>query len=275
MSKIDPTARIEDGAVIGDGASIGPYCIVGPNVTIGADCKLLSHVNVGGHTTLGANCTIYPFASLGMPPQSLAYRGEPTRLEIGDGCTIRESVTVNVGTVGGGGITRIGARGYFMAYSHVAHDCQVGNDVIFANSATLGGHCEVGDYVFFGGLSAAHQFVRIGSQSMVAALSGLRHDLIPFGLVSGQFAHLEGLNVVGMRRRGFTHSRLKIVREFYQQLFHGSGIFAERLAAVRPMGDSDPAIAEILTFIGDGVKRPLCMAHNNPNKSTERASLEA
>ncbi|CAN5476652.1 acyl-ACP--UDP-N-acetylglucosamine O-acyltransferase [soil metagenome] len=275
MSKIDPTARIEDGAVIGDGASIGPYCIVGPNVTIGADCKLLSHVNVGGHTTLGANCTIYPFASLGMPPQSLAYRGEPTRLEIGDGCTIRESVTVNVGTVGGGGITRIGARGYFMAYSHVAHDCQVGNDVIFANSATLGGHCEVGDYVFFGGLSAAHQFVRIGSQSMVAALSGLRHDLIPFGLVSGQFAHLEGLNVVGMRRRGFTHSRLKIVREFYQQLFHGSGIFAERLAAVRPMGGSDPAIAEILTFIGDGVKRPLCMAHNNPNKSTERASLEA
>ncbi|HEX7791088.1 MAG TPA: acyl-ACP--UDP-N-acetylglucosamine O-acyltransferase, partial [Afipia sp.] len=244
MSKIDPTARIEDGAVIGDGVSIGPYCIVGPNVTIGADCKLVAHVNIGGHTTLGANCTVYPFASLGMPPQSLAYRGEPTKLEIGDGCTIRESVTVNAGTVGGGGITRIGARGYFMAYSHVAHDCQVGNDVIFANSATLGGHCEVGDYVFFGGLSAAHQFVRIGAQSMVAALSGLRHDLIPFGLVSGQFAHLEGLNVVGMRRRGFTHSRLKIVREFYQQLFHGSGIFAERLAAVRPMGSSDPAIAE-------------------------------
>lgn len=275
MSKIDPTARIEDGATIGDGASIGPYCIVGPNVTIGPEAKLIAHVNVAGHTTLGANCTIYPFASLGTPPQSLAYRGEPTKLEIGDGCTIRESVTVNVGTVGGGGVTRIGARGYFMAYSHVAHDCTVGNDVIFANSATLGGHCEVGDYVFFGGLSAAHQFVRIGSQAMVAAISGLRHDLIPFGLVSGQFAHLEGLNVVGMRRRGFTHSRLKIVREFYQQLFHGSGIFAERLEAVRPMADSDPAVAEILAFIGDGVKRPLCMAHNNPNKSTERANLEA
>jgi len=275
MSKIDPTARIEDGAVIGDGASIGPYCIVGPNVTIGAECKLLAHVNIAGNTTLGANCTVYPFASLGTPPQSLAYRGEPTKLEIGDGCTIRESVTVNVGTVGGGGITRIGARGYFMAYSHIAHDCQIGNDVIFANSATLGGHCEVGDYVFFGGLSAAHQFVRIGAQAMIAAVSGLRHDLIPFGLVSGQFAHLEGLNVVGMRRRGFTHSRVKIVREFYQQLFHGGGIFADRLAAVRPMASADPAIAEILTFIGDGVKRPLCMAHNNPNKSTERASLEA
>ncbi|MES2752467.1 MAG: acyl-ACP--UDP-N-acetylglucosamine O-acyltransferase [Pseudomonadota bacterium] len=274
MSKIDPTARIEDGAVIGDGASIGPYCVVGPNVTIGPEARLISHVNIAGHTTLGANCTIYPFASLGTPPQSLAYRGEPTKLEIGDGCTIRESVTVNLGTAGGGGVTRIGARGYFMAYSHVAHDCQVGNDVIFANSATLGGHCEVGDYVFFGGLSAAHQFVRIGSQAMVAAISGLRHDLIPFGLVSGQFAHLEGLNVVGMRRRGFTHSRLKIVREFYQQLFHGSGIFAERLEAVRPMAGSDPAVSEILAFIGDGVKRPLCMAHNNPNKSTERANLE-
>lgn len=275
MSKIDPTARIEDGAIIGDGASIGPYCIVGPNVTIGAECKLLAHVNIAGHTTLGANCTVYPFASLGTPPQSLAYRGEPTTLEIGDGCTIRESVTVNVGTVGGGGVTRIGARGYFMAYSHIAHDCQIGNDVIFANSATLGGHCEVGDYVFFGGLSAAHQFVRIGAQAMIAAVSGLRHDLIPFGLVSGQFAHLEGLNIVGMRRRGFTHSRVKIVREFYQQLFHGGGVFAERLAAVRPMGSADPAIAEILAFIGDGVKRPLCMAHNNPNKSTERANLEA
>ena len=274
MSKIDPTARIEDGAVIGDGAIIGAYCTIGPHVTIGPDCKLVSHVNIAGETTIGKGCTIHPFASLGTPPQSTAYRGELTKLEIGADCTIRESVTMNAGSVGGGGITRVGDRGYFMAYSHVAHDCQVGNDVIMANGAQMGGHCEVGDYVFFGGLSAMHQFVRIGSQSMVAGVSGLRNDVIPYGLVSGQFAHLEGLNVIGMRRRGFTHSRLKIVRDFYQRLFHGRGIFAERLEGLRAMATADSAIADILKFIDDGAKRPLCMAHNNPNKSTERSKLE-
>jgi len=275
MSKIDSTARIEDGAVIGDDASIGPYCIVGPNVTIGPGCKLHSHVNVAGHTTLGVGCEVYPFASLGTPPQSSGHRGEPTRLEIGDGCIMRESVSINAGTVAGGGVTRVGARGFFMAYSHIAHDCQIGNDVILANGTQLGGHCEVGDYVFFGGLSAAHQFVRVGAQAMVGGVSGLRGDVIPYGLVSGQFAHLEGLNVVGMRRRKFTHKRLQLVREFYQQLFHGGGVFSDRLAAVRSMIDSDPAIAEILKFIDEGDKRPLCMAHNNPNKSTERAHLES
>lgn len=274
MSKIDPTARIEDGAVIGDGVSIGPYCVIGPNVTIGADCKLQAHISISGHTTLGAGCKVSPFASLGGPPQDLGYRDEPTTLEIGDGCIIRESVTMNVGTVKGGGKTRVGKSGFFMAYSHVGHDCIVGDNVIFANSATLGGHCEIGDFVYFGGLSAAHQFVRIGHQAMIGGVSGLRHDVIPYGLASGQFAHLEGMNVVGMRRRGFTHSRLKIVREFYQQLFHGGGIFAERLEALRPMASADPAISEILTFIDEGDKRPLCMAHNNPNKPSERAHLE-
>lgn len=274
MSKVDPTARIEDGAVIGDNVSIGPYCIVGPNVTIGPDCTLHAHVNLAGHTTLGAGCTVYPFASLGTPPQSSGHRGEPTRLEIGEGCTIRKSVTINAGTVAGGGITRVGARGFFMAYSHIAHDCQIGSDVILANGVQLGGHCEVGDYSFFGGLSAVHQFVRVGAQAMIGGVSGLRGDVIPYGLVSGQFAHLEGLNVVGMRRRKFTHKRLQLVREFYQQLFHGGGIFAERLEILRPMGSADPAIAEMLIFIDSGNKRPLCMAHNNPNKSTERAHLE-
>lgn len=274
MSKIDPTARVEDGAVIGADAVIGPYCTVGPHVTIGPGCKLLSHVNIAGQTTIGANCTIYPFASLGTPPQSTGYRGELTRLEIGESCIIRESVTINAGSVAGGGITRVGARAFFMAYSHAAHDCQIGNDVILANAVQLGGHCEVGDFVFFGGLSAAHQFTRIGAQAMVGGVSGLRHDVIPFGMVSGQFAHLEGINVVGMRRRGFTHSRLKLVRDFYQQLFHGGGIFADRLKAVRSMGSEDPAIGDILKFIDEGKKRPLCMAHNNPNKPTERSHLE-
>lgn len=259
MSKIDPTARIEDGAVIGEGVSIGPYCVVGANVTIGPDCRLISHVSVGGHTAIGAGCVIHPFASLGSPPQDLGYRGEPTRLEIGAECTIREFVTMNVGTIKGGGLTKVGERGFFMAYSHVGHDCHVGSNVIFANSATLGGHCEVGDFVYIGGLSAAHQFVRIGPQAMVGGVSGLRGDVIPYGMVSGQFAHLEGLNIVGMRRRKFSRARLQLVRSFYNELFHSPGVFSERLAEVQPRASEDPALAEILKFIGDGQKRSLCM----------------
>ena len=158
MSMIDPTARIEDGAVIGEGTSIGPYCVIGPDVVIGANCKLVAHVYVTAQTTIGDGCTIYPFVSLGTPPQSLAWRGELTKLQIGQGCTIREQSTMSAGTVAGGGITRVGDRGYFMNCSHVGHDCVVGNDVIFATSATLGGHAEIGDFVFMGGLSAVHQY---------------------------------------------------------------------------------------------------------------------
>jgi UDP-N-acetylglucosamine acyltransferase len=258
MSTIDPTARVADGAVIGEGTSIGPYCIIGPHVVIGANCTLLGHVSVTGHTTIAAGCTIYPSAALGGPPQDLSYRDEPTRLEIGEGCTIREGVTMNVGTKKGGGITRVGARGYFMNNSHVAHDCIVGNDVIFATSATLGGHCEIGDFVYIGGLSAVHQFGRLGSQVMVGALSCVRSDVIPFGLANGQFAALTGLNVVGMRRRKFTRERVGALRLFYRQLFHGPGVFADRLNEAGPMASTDPAIAEILAFIDAGKHRALC-----------------
>jgi len=259
MSKIDPTARVEDGAVIGEGTEIGPYCIIGPNAVIGANCKLIGHVHVTAQTTIGDDCTIYPFASLGTPPQSLSYRGELTKLKIGSGCTIRESVTMNAGTVAGGGITTVGDRGYFMNCSHVGHDCHVGNDVIFATSATLGGHCEIGDFVFIGGLSAVHQFTRIGPQVMVGGVCGVRDDIIPFGLVNGQYAVLEGLNLIGMKRRKFTKQRLAIVRAFYQRLFHGPGTFAERLEASRPLAGEDPAIAEILAFIDAGKHRALCL----------------
>src|SRR5450432_2997702 len=228
MSTIDPTARIED------------------DVVIGANCKLIAHVHITARTTIGDNCTIYPFVSLGTPPQSLSYRGELTRLQIGQGCTLRESVTMNAGTVAGGGVTRVGKRGYFMNCSHIGHDCQVGNDVIFATSATLGGHCEIGDFVYVGGLSAVHQFTRIGPQVMVGGVCGVRGDVIPFGLVNGQYACLEGLNLIGMRRRKFTRERLVAVRSFYQKLFHGPGIFADRLSEVQPLAVEDPAIAEIL-----------------------------
>ena len=266
MGTIDPTARVEDGAVIGEGTTIGPYCIIGPNVVIGANCKLIAHVYVTAQTTIGANCTIYPFVSLGGAPQSLGYRGELTRLEIGADCTIRESTTMNAGTVAGGGVTRVGARGYFMNCSHVGHDCQVGDNAIFATSATLGGHCEIGDFVFIGGLSAVHQFTRIGSQVMVGGVCGVRGDIIPFGLVNGQYAALEGLNVIGMKRRQFTKARLATVRAFYQKLFHGPGIFADRLSEVQPLAAEDPAIAEILAFIAQGKHRPLCLPAEDGGK---------
>jgi UDP-N-acetylglucosamine acyltransferase len=258
-SRIDPTAQIADGAVIGAGTSIGPYCIIGPEVVIGPDCRQIAHVHVTAQTSIGAGCIIYPFASLGTPPQSLGYRGEVTKLWIGEGCTIRESVTMNAGSAAGGGVTRVGDRGYFMNCSHVGHDCQVGNDVIFATSATLGGHCEIGDFVFIGGLSAVHQFTRIGTNVMVGGVCGVRGDVIPFGLVNGQYAVLEGLNIVGMKRRKFTRERLGVVRAFYQKLFHGPGLFAERLADVAPLAAEDPAIAEILAFIGAGKHRALCL----------------
>jgi UDP-N-acetylglucosamine acyltransferase len=266
MSMIDPTARIEEGAVIGEGTSIGPYCIIGPEVTIGANCKLVAHVHVMGQTTIGADCKIYPFASLGAPPQ-ISNLHDCGRLQIGDGCTIRESVTMNSGSPKGGGITTVGDRGYFMNCSHVGHDCHVGNDVIFATSATLGGHCEIGDYVFIGGLSAVHQFTRIGPQVMVGGVCGVRGDIIPFGLANGQYASLEGLNIVGMKRRKFTRERLATVRSFYQKLFHGPGIFAERLAAVQPLASEDPAIAQILTFIGEAKHRALCMPADHGNRT--------
>jgi UDP-N-acetylglucosamine acyltransferase len=259
MSKIDSTARIADGAVIGEGAEIGPYCIIGPDVSIGANTKLIAHVSVASKTTIGNDCTIYPFASLGAPPQIIGVGPGVTELRIGNGCTIRESVTMNAGSVRGGGVTSVGDRGYFMNCAHVGHDCHVGHDAIFATSATLGGHCELGDFVFMGGLSAVHQFTRIGSQVMVGGVCGVRGDIIPFGLVNGQYAALEGLNLIGMKRRKFTKQRMAAVRSFYQKLFHGPGVFAERLERVQPLASEDPAIAEILAFIAGAKHRALCL----------------
>jgi len=261
MSTIDPTARIEDGAVIGEGATIGPFCMIGPEVVIGPGCRLLGHVQVSGRTQLGANCTVYPFASLGGPPQIVGHTDSTTRLEIGERCIIRESVTMNVGSARGGGVTRVGNRGYFMNCVHVAHDCKVGDDVIFATSATLGGHCQIGDAVFLGGLTGIHQFTRIGHGVMVGAVSAVRSDVIPYGMANGQYATLEGLNVVGMKRRGFNKSRLAMVRTFYRELFHGPGIFAERLAAAASRAGDDPAIDDILAFIRADAHRALCFPH--------------
>jgi UDP-N-acetylglucosamine acyltransferase len=256
---IDPTARIEAGAAIDQGVSIGPYCVIGPNVTIREGCRLVAHVHVTGHTTIGPRTIIYPFASLGTPPQSVRYRGGPTRLIVGADCDIREGVTMNTGTEDDHGVTEVGDRCFFMVGSHVAHDCKVGNEVIFANNVALGGHVTIGDFAVFGGQAAVRQFVRIGEGAMVVGLSGIRADVLPWGLVQGPLADLIGLNVVGMQRRGFTRADIHRMRRAYQAMFFGEGTFRERVERVAAAHGDDPKVGRLIDFIRSG-KRPLTMA---------------
>jgi UDP-N-acetylglucosamine acyltransferase len=259
MAAIDPTARVEPGAEIGQGAFVGPYCIIGPHAVIGADCRLVAHVHVAGHTTIGPRTVLYPFVSLGTPPQSFKYRGGATRLVVGADCDIREGVTMNTGTEDDLGVTEVGDRCLLMVGSHVGHDCKVGSDVVFANNVVLGGHVTIGDFVVFGGQAAVRQFVRIGEGAMVVGLSGVRADVIPFGLVQGPLADLIGLNIVGMRRRGSSKADIHRLRQAYEAMFFGAGTFRERLDQVEAQSGSDPLISKVIAFIRSG-SRPLTMA---------------
>ena len=254
---IDATARVADGARIGDGVEIGPYCVVGPHVELKDGVRLIGQVNVTGVTTVGAGTVVYPFASLGTAPQSVHYRGEPTQLVIGARCEVREGVTMNIGTKAGGGITRVGERCVFMVGSHVAHDCNVGDDVTFANNAVLGGHVGVGSGTFIGGNAAIHQFVQIGEGVMVGGVSGVTGNIVPFGFAKGQIAALAGLNVVGLRRRGVTRATLHRLRKAYQSLFFGDGVFADRVDVVAGEFADDPLVQNIVAFVRAGGKRPL------------------
>ncbi|HEX3506512.1 MAG TPA: acyl-ACP--UDP-N-acetylglucosamine O-acyltransferase [Xanthobacteraceae bacterium] len=254
---IDPTARVADGARIGDSVEIGPYCIVGPQVELERGVRLLSHVNVTGVTTIGEETIVYPFSSLGTPPQSVHYKGGPTRLVIGANCELREGVTMNTGTEAGGGITSIGKRCSFMVGSHVGHDCRVGNNVTLANNTVLGGHVEVGDFTFLGGHVAIHQFVRIGEGVMMAGMSAARDDIIPFGFALGQTGALVGLNIVGLRRRGVTKAEMHRIRRAYRSLFFVEGRIADRIEAVAREFADDPVVGKMIAFIRAGGKRPL------------------
>jgi UDP-N-acetylglucosamine acyltransferase len=258
MAAIDATARVADGARIGDDVEIGPYCLVGPDVELKGGVRLVSHVNITGVTTIGEATVVYPFASLGTPPQSVHYHGEPTKLVVGPRCQIRENVTMNTGTVGGGGITRVGARCFFMVSSHVAHDCDVGDDVTFANNAVIGGHASIGNNVFLGGNCAVHQFCRIGEGVMLSGLSGASTDVVPFGFALGTpLAVLAGLNVVGLRRRGASRSDLHRLRLAYRALFRGQGVFADRIEKVAIEFAADPLVQKAIAFIRAGGKRSL------------------
>jgi len=274
MTDIDPMARVAAGAVIGSDVAIGPYCIVGPHVTIGDGCRLVAHVHVTGHTTIGPRCTIYPFASLGTPPQSVKYRGGPTRLVVGVDCDIREGVTMNIGTEADRALTEVGDRCFFMAGSHVGHDCRVGSDVTFANNAVLGGHVTVGDFTVLGGQSAVRQFMRIGEGAMISGLSGVIADVIPYGYVVGQLADMVGINVVGLKRRGIARAEMHRLRQAYRALFFGAGTFRERLETVAGEFAAEPLVNKVITFIRAGGSRPLTMAiqRHEPCEATAGAS---
>ena len=260
MSGIHPTAMVAQGATIGEGVRIGPWCDIGPDVVIESGAQLLSHVVVAGHTRIGAEVVLYPFCTVGLPPQDLKYRGEPTRCEIGPRTQVREHCTIHRGTVTGTGITRVGADCLLMAVVHVAHDCDLGNNVIVANNAVMGGHVRIGDHAVIGGAAALHQFVRIGRAAMVGGVSGVEADVIPFGSVIGNRARLAGLNVIGLRRRGFDKSQIHTLRAAFRVLFRHEGVFAARLAETRMRYGTDSLVAEILAFIDAPSHRGLIRA---------------
>ena len=244
---VHPTALVDQGARLGQGVEIGPFCVVGPEVVLGDGVVLKSHVVVQGDTKVGSGTVVFPFAVLGEVPQDLKYAGERTRLRIGPRNRIREHVTMNLGTAGGGGETRVGEGNLFMAGCHVAHDARIGDRVVVANSAAIAGHCVVGDDVIIGGLAGIHQWVRIGQGAIIGALAMVTHDVIPYGLVQGPRGELDGLNLVGLKRRGTPREEITALRAAYASLRDGEGPFLDRARALAT--DESPLVREVAEFV--------------------------
>ncbi|WP_319823735.1 acyl-ACP--UDP-N-acetylglucosamine O-acyltransferase [Thalassovita sp.] len=245
-AQIHPSAIIDPGAQLGEGVKIGPFCIVGPNVVLGDRVELKSHVVVTGRTEIGDDTVIFPFACIGEIPQDLKFKGEETRLTVGKRNRIREHVTMNAGTEGGGGLTRVGDDGLFMAGCHVAHDVMLGDRVIVVNNAALAGHCIIGDDVIIGGLSGVHQWVRIGQGAIIGAVTMVTADVLPYGLVQAQRGELDGLNLVGLKRRGVARADISALRDALKQLSSGEGTFQER---ARSLDTSSDYVRQIVDFV--------------------------
>lgn len=257
---LHPTALVAKGAELADGVSVGPYSIIGEHVKIGAGTQVLSHVVIEGHTTIGEACLVRNFSNLGGPPHHAGYKGEPTELVIGDRNRIWEHVTMHIGAPNGGdGVTRVGDDGMFMATSHVGHDCVVGDNVILAHSATLGGHVLVGDFATVSGLAAVHQYCRVGRYAFIGGLAAVTKDVIPYGLVWGNHAHLEGLNLVGLKRRDFGRETISELRSAYRLLFAEEGTFQERIDDTAVTFRDSAPVMEIIDFIRADAGRPLCL----------------
>jgi UDP-N-acetylglucosamine acyltransferase len=261
-ASIHPTAVVSAKARIGAGVKIGPYCIVEDDVVLHDGVELISHVVVAGRTEIGAKTQIFPFASVGHRPQDLKYHGEASRLVIGERCVIRENVTINPGTEGGGMETVIGNDCLLMASSHVAHDCRLGNNVILANYVGVAGHCSIGDFVIFGGVCVVHQFVRVGSHAFIGAQSMIDADVIPYGMAVGNRAVLAGLNLVGLKRRGFDRESIHSLRAAYRMIFSSEGTLRERVDDAAGMFKQEKLVQDVVDFISTSSGRPLCMPRN-------------
>jgi UDP-N-acetylglucosamine acyltransferase len=257
-TNIHPSAIIEPGAEIGDAAVIGPFCLIGSKVRLGEGVRLVSHVSIAGNTRIGTRTIIYPGAALGHPPQDLKFKGEDTRLVIGADNVIRECATFHLGTVTGRQETVVGDKGFFMAGSHVGHDCIVGDGVVMGNNTPLGGNAVVGDFVILGGNAAIHQFGRVGKYAFIGGGAPVVGDVIPFGMVDNH-GRLHGLNLVGLKRRGFKRETINDLRALYRELFLGEGHFDDRLAAVTERYRGSPEAMMIIDFINAGERRGLCL----------------
>lgn len=262
MADVHATAIVDPAANLAADVRIGPYCVVGADVTLAAGVVLHSHVVVEGRTEVGAGCEIFPFASIGHRPQDLKYRGEASRLVIGAGNVIREHVTMNPGTEGGGMVTHVGDGCLFMMGAHVAHDCRIGNGVVMANNATLGGHVHVEDHAVIGGLAAVHQFVRVGRCAMVGGMSGVEQDVIPYGMAIGDRARLTGLNIVGMKRSGCEREEIRTLRAAYEVLFGPHDTLQERLQRVEEEYGWAAPVQDLVAFVRADSSRALCRPRN-------------
>lgn len=259
-ARIHPSSIIDEGAQIGENVIIGPFCHIGSDVTLGDNIKLISHIVVIGKTSIGAGTNIFPGAVLGAEPQNVNYKGETTELEVGAGCLIREGVTMHTGMPDSGGKTIVGNNSLFLAYSHVAHDCVVGDNVILSNNVMLGGHVHVGDRVILGGGAAVHQFCRVGHHAFVGGLAACSLDVIPFGMLNGNPGILGGLNIIGMSRSGMDKPQIHRVRKAFKQIFHGSGTVRANLAEIRDEYEGVPALVDLFGFIDAESHRGLASA---------------
>jgi UDP-N-acetylglucosamine acyltransferase len=262
MANIHATAVVDPSAKLGTEVEIGPFCVIGPDVELGDGTMVHSHAVITGRTTLGERCQVYPFASVGQRPQDVKYHGEPSTLTIGPNTTIREHVTINPGTEGGHMATKVGSGCLLMIAAHVAHDCELGDNVTLVNGATLGGHVTIGEGAIIGGLSAVHQFVRIGAYAFVGGMSGIAADVIPFGMAIGNRANLCGLNIVGLKRKRFPREQIHELRQAYRMLFSSEGTLKERLEDVESMFSTNPLAKQIIDFIKIQSDRSFCVPNN-------------
>ena len=254
---IHKSSIIHQDAKVSDKSEIGPYVVIGPNVIIGDNVTIYSHVNISGDTVIGNGCKIFPFASIGNSPQDLKYKGEKTKLVIGENNTIREYVTINPGTDGGGGVTTIGNNCLFMISSHIAHDCKIGSNVVIANNVPIGGHAIIDDDVIIGGNAAVHQFTRIGKMAMVGGMTGVTTDIIPYGLSLGNRNYLEGINLIGLRRKNVPNKEILVLSEAYKEIFKSENL-TDNLKNLSPDLKKNTLVKDVVDFLEKDKKRPIC-----------------